>query len=137
MSITRIKKYVANFSDNNGDSCGKKSFSSRDSLIKFKDRQFNTSIDRASHTVFKRWYWDVHNYFYNIHDPNPLMFKKSVAPLMDSELYNIQLETKVARDLNDLSKKVFLDLFTPPVIITIIAIIGVIIAMSTGIIKIH
>jgi len=104
MSITNIKKRIACFYDDKGEFIGKKAFSKTDKLLDYEGRTFNIFQDGISSTKMKRWYWDVEQYHYNINNPNPFLLNKKCEPKVDSEVYNIQLKTKVMRDLNDLSK---------------------------------
>lgn len=104
MSITGITKRIACFYDNKGDYLGKKAFSNTEKVFDYAGCSFNVVHEDVTITKLKRWYWNLDIYHYNINNPMPLDFKKTVEPIIDSELYNIQLKTKVARDLNDLSK---------------------------------
>lgn len=107
MSITQIVRRIAYFYDDKGRFVGKKTFRKTDSLITFQGRKFNVNYN-ATWTYFNRWYWDLEVYQYNLNNPDPFLLNKKCQPLMSSEQYNIQLETKVARDLNDLAKGNFL-----------------------------
>lgn len=123
MSITAIKKRIAIFYDDKGEQIARKGFSKTANTITYGNRSFNVFHDKASTTLIKRWYWNVEQYHYNINNPNPFMLNKKCEPILDSENYNIQLNTKVARDLNDLSKKGFnLDLKTILIGLGIIAV---------------
>lgn len=107
MSITQIVRRIAYFYDDKGRFVGKKTFRKTDSLITFQGRKYNINYN-ATWTYFNRWYWDLEVYQYSLNNPDPFLLNKKGEPLMNSEQYNIQLETKVARDLNDLSKGNFL-----------------------------
>lgn len=103
MSVTNIKRRVAVFYDDKGEQIGRKGFSKTAKLVYFQDKAFNV-FHEASSTLYKRWYWDINQYHYNINNPNPLILNKRSEPILDSEVYNVQLKTKVIRDLNDLAK---------------------------------
>jgi hypothetical protein len=104
MSITNVKKRVAIFYDDKGEQLGKKGFSKVAKTFDYCGNSYNVFADNASFTTIKRWYWDVEQYHYNINNPNPFLLNKKCEPILDSEMYNVQLKTKVARELNDLSK---------------------------------
>jgi hypothetical protein len=130
MSITGIKRRVACFYDDKGEFLGKKGFNKKASLLDYKDRSYNVLQTGVTSTPVKRWYWDLEQYHYNINNPNPLNLSKRVEPILSSEMYNIQLKTKVARDLNDLAKPGFK--FDFKTVMIIVAILAVIYALSTG-----
>lgn len=135
MAITGIKKRVACFYDDKGEFLGKKGFSKTAKILEYRGGSYNIFQEGATFTTLKRWYWDVEQYHYNINNPNPFLLNKKAEPIIDSEIYDIQLKTKVARDLNDLSKKSWLASLDFKTVIIILAIIVVIYMIATGKIK--
>lgn len=133
MAITGIKKRIACFYDDKGEFLDKKGFSKTASTLDYGDRSFNVYQDGVTVTKIKRWYWDIELYHYNFNNPNPMILNKKHEPIIDSEMYNIQLKTKVARDLNDLSKG-GLKLNWKTILIGLV-IIAIIYALATGGIK--
>ena len=132
MSITNIKRRIAVFYDDKGEQIGRKGFSKTAKLVNFQDKAFNV-YHEASSTLYKRWYWDINQYHYNINNPNPLILNKKCEPVLDSEVYNVQLKTKVMRDLNDLAKGNFN--ISPKMIIICVIIIAVAYMIATKQIK--
>jgi hypothetical protein len=135
MSITNVKKRIACFYDDKGEFLSKKGFSKTAKTFDYDGKSYNIYQDDATATKVKRWYWDLEEYHYNINNPNPMLLNKKAEPILDSEMYNIQLKTKVARDLNDLSKKGLfanLDFKTAMVILIVIVVIYM---LATGKIK--
>ena len=132
MSITNITKRIAVFYDDKGEEIGKKSFSKTDKTFKYKGRSYNNYHDEATFTTIKRWYWDIELYHYNINNPNPMVINKKVEPILDSETYNVMLETKVIRDLNNVGAKGLLANITPLQIIIGVVILVVVYLFATG-----
>lgn len=139
MSITNIKKRVACFYDDKGEYIGKKSFSKTAQTFKFNNKAFNIyhgdDTFLVTSTLIKRWYWDIELYHYNINNPNPIILNKKAEPILDSEMYNIQLETKVARDLNDLSKGGLFDNLNMKTVFILIIIGAIVYLVASGKVK--
>lgn len=57
---------------------------------------------------------------------DPYSMRLNAKPVMNPELYNIMLETKVARELNKLHKSPFLALLTDPKTLFILAVLLII-----------
>lgn len=129
MSITGIKKRIACFLDDKGEFIGKKSFSNTQETFDYGNKSYNVFHKLQSYVIIKRWYWDLEIYFYNINNPNPLILNKKLEPVLSSEMYNIQLKTKVARDLNNLAGGFKLDFKT---IMIGLAILIVVYLIATG-----
>jgi hypothetical protein len=124
------KKRIAVFYDDKGEYLGKKGFSKWDSLIKTKTKTYNVLKDKASITKIKSIWRDKEYTHYNVNNPNPFLFDKKGEPILDAEVYNVQLETKVMRDLNNLSKEGFK--ITPLMIIIGVVVVGIAIYLLTG-----
>lgn len=111
------------FFDSRGEYHGKKMFSKHASTIKYKDKTFIVDLDatyKKDYPFIISWIWERRTYFYNIDNPAPLKLDKKGIPILTPEMLQIQLDTKIARDLNDLAKKnAFLAMFTPKRIILI------------------
>jgi len=126
------KTRLACFYDDKGEYLGKIKFSKWDNLIKTKKRTYNVIREKATITKIKGFFKDKEYTHYNVNNPNPILLDKTTRPILDAEVYNVQLETKVMRDLNNLSKKSLSDLLTPATIIIIVIVIGVSIYLLTG-----
>lgn len=125
--------YKAIFYDDKGDFVEVKQFSRKEKTFKaFGNKSFNINLN-ASYFDRKHFFFDKRYFYYNINNPNPILMNKKAEPIMDSESYNVNLETKVLRDLNELSKgKGWLSNLSTQQIIIILAIIGAIIYFATG-----
>lgn len=131
-NLTGIKRYWAWFYDDRGEFIGKSRFSKYDSKFKFKNKQFNVIRDKATEVKLDYVLWEKRVYQYNINNPNPFILDKKHEPIINSEVYNIHLETKIIKDLNDLSKSGLSALLTPRNIIIALILIGIITYVATG-----
>lgn len=123
-----IKLYYALFFDDNGEFIKRIKFKRKDRVFTYERKKYNVEIQNATFYP-KRFliFFKSYFYFYNINNPSPLSFEKVVEPVINPELYNIMLETKVARDLNDLHKDFLGKLLTPRnIFIGIILVIAII-----------
>src|SRR3989304_2422025 len=121
--------------DERGEYHGSKGFGKNDKTFKYGKGSYNIDFENSSYKedVPIPMLWKRRTYFYNLSNSNPIKLNKKSEPPISPELYNINLETKVARDLNDLSKKGFFSFLSPKIIILIV-IAGVVIyyLVSTG-----
>lgn len=117
------------FFDARGEYFGKKGFSKHQKYVKYSKGAYNISFQDSS---FKEdnplpfGIWKRRTYFYNIDNPNPIKLDKKAEPLISPELYNVNLETNVAKQLNDLAKKGLMDFINPKTLI----ILGVLAAVA-------
>lgn len=133
MSITRIRKRVAYFVDDKGSFIGSKGFSLTSKTFKYENKSYNINHEKATFILFKRWYWDIEVYIYNINNPDPYILQKTAEPLMDAEMYNIQLESNFAKQLNEMSKgKIKIDFKTIIIILIGIAILYLLFTNKLG-----
>lgn len=115
------------FHDDNGEEVGKKGFRASKKEFVFKSgdikRTYVIDLKNGSYFQLKGLIWDTRYYQYDINSPFPYSLKREktrmINPLgeqatqvIDSENLNIQLESKVARDLNRHNDKGLGDLFT-------------------------
>ena len=109
------------FFDEKGEYHGKKGFGKHTTTFKYGKGSYNVDLRKSSYKedVPVPFLWRRRTYFYNTKNPNPIKLDGKESPF-SPELYNINLETKVARDLNDLSKKGIFDFLNPKVIIIIL-----------------
>lgn len=131
MNITGITKYWAYFYDDRGDYVGRKKHSNLDKTFKYKDRSFNFIPKKSTQTRFDYFLWERRVTYYNINNPNPILMDKKAEPVLDSQVYNQQLETKLIIDLNQLPND-YLKFLTPQTLIIGLIIIGVLIYVGTG-----
>jgi len=127
------KSHIALLFDDRGELLAKKSFRRKDDFFTYDgERKFNIILQNT--TAFEKFgiLWNTKYYFYNINNPNPLVLNKKLEPILNSKIYNVMLETKVARDLNDLTKSTLSQLMTPKNIIIVLAILGAVYYFSSG-----
>jgi hypothetical protein len=117
-----IKTRRAWFFDKKGEYHGKKGFKKHDRTFKYGKGSFNVDFQESSYKedVPVPFLWRRRTYFYNTENSNPIKLDKKAEPRLSPELYNINLETKVARDLNDLAKKGILSFLNPKIIIILL-----------------
>lgn len=126
--------YRAKFFDERGNKHGNKSFKKKNSTFKYGSGSYNVDIQEGSFEEDNPIFfpiWKRKSYFYNINNSNPIKLNAKAEPPISPELYNINLETEVARKLNDLSNSRFSDLLTPRNIIILLAIIALIYYLKT------
>lgn len=126
-----IKRYGVLY-DNRGEELKKIRFKANDTTFKYKERQFNIEENKLSVFKIKGLLFDYYYYFYNIDCPSGFLFDKRKSVIIDSETYNIMLETKLAKQLNDLSKFNLSDYITFTNIVIVCAVIGVIWYFASG-----
>lgn len=118
------------FFDERGDFHGKKSFSKHDKIVKYGSSNskgaYNINLQELSYKedVVIPFLWKRKTYFFPTWNSGGFKFDKNSKgiPPISPEIYNVQLETKVAKDLNDLSNRGLLGLLNPKVIIGIVII---------------
>ncbi len=99
--------------------------------FKFRNKSFIINLKECTFFEKKGLIWNTRYYFYNLKNPFPLRIKTEyLEPKVDSEFLNIQLENKVARDLNRLGDRGLLSLLTPRNII--IGLVGLFILWLVG-----
>lgn len=103
------------FYDNKGEACGKKKFSPDKPNFKYDNKSFIVDLQKGTYFKLRGLIWDTRYYHYQIDNPHPFSLEKDgkFKPAIDSDMLNIQLESKVARDLNRLGDKKLSDLLTP------------------------
>lgn len=132
MAILPIKLRYAYFYDDKGEYLGRTKFSKWNPTLRYKNKAYNVLEQDATKTLIKGWFWDKEIYQFNINNPNPFLLDKKHEPVMNSEVYNAQLETKVIKDLNDLSNDSFMKYLTPQNIILFIAVIVIAYYLLSG-----
>ena len=126
------KVYKAVFFDDRGEQVGTKKFDRKDAHFKYNDGAYNIAIKESTMFEVKGFFFDKRYFQYNLNDPNPILLDKKREPIINARLYNINLETKVARELNDLDKSDFERLFTFKNIIIVLAILGAVYYFASG-----
>lgn len=126
---------LANIYDKSGRIIGSVKFGKLDKTFKYGDKhRFNVDVENSSVLERRNLFGKVNRveYTYNIDNPNPLIFNKEIKSVLNPELYNVNIETKVAQDLNDLSKTGLSQFLTPRNLIIGAVIIFAIIYFSKG-----
>ncbi len=132
MSFTGIKVNRGVIYDENGKSIKIKTFRPLSKFFSWDTRSYNIDLHNGSWFKVRGLMWDTYYYHYRVDDPNPLVIKTQVQPIMNSDLYNTMLETKVTRDINNLAKSKLSQFLTPKNIIIGLAIIGIIVYFARG-----
>lgn len=125
--------YAGWFFNEKGEYDGIKGLSKNNKdLIYKKGRYFiNLSASYIEWTVIP-FLWKKIRYFYNVNNSHPITLDKRAEPPISPELFDVMMETKLARDLNNLSKSGLGELLTPRNIIIAIVVVGIIIYLATG-----
>lgn len=121
------------FFDAKGEYHGSKSFSKHAKNFKYGVGSYIVNLkatNKRDKPIIALWH--RRTFYYNLDNPNPLILDKKGEPLIDPEALNINLETKVLRDLNDLANDNFSKYITPKNIILGLVVIGLIIYLATG-----
>lgn len=104
MSYTNTVKRIAHIFDAQGEYLGAKGFSKTALNFEYEDGLYNTPNcfkEKITYSYVKRWYWDIEIYFYTYGNPNPWILDKTGEPIYDAKAYNIQMNSKVLKDLNE------------------------------------
>lgn len=125
------KKYYAIIYNTNGEQIGLYKLKRDMKNFTFNDKTY--IVDFNHDTSFTRSsFWKKHKYFYyNVNNTSPISFSDITNPKFDTELLNIMLNTKVAKDLNNLSNPLSA-LLTPKNILIGLAVIGALIYFGNG-----
>lgn len=100
MSLLNLKLHFAVFFNENGEYITTKHISKTDKKFKYKNKKYNINRKEASYFERKGLIYDKRYYFYNISSSDPYKLTKPEDVLIDPEMYNDILETKVTKDLN-------------------------------------
>lgn len=104
MGLLGFKLYYAKIFDENGQFVKNIWFPKFEKTFKYKSKSYNVKTKEASYYDAKGLLWDNRYYIYNISNPDPILLDKKAEPIIDPEMYNIQLENQTAKKLNDLAK---------------------------------
>lgn len=99
--------------DDKGEFLAIKTFSPKKDYFTWGKKSFAIDTLNASYFVVNRILWETRYYQYNDKNPHPYRMDKKGEPALNTELLNVQLENKVARDLNRMSENRFSGLLTP------------------------
>lgn len=127
--------YKAVFYDDKGEQIKVVKFNPRKDNFKISNmnKSFLVDLKNGSKFVKTGWVKDIRYYFYPIKSPHPLSFSnKSSKLILDSDMFNTQLESKVARDLNRLSDNTLTDLLTTKNIIIGSIVLFAVYLLATG-----
>lgn len=97
---------------------GKKGFRNSVKTFEFNGGSYNVDDENASsweQAVFPpplSWIWHRTNYIYNVEISNPALISKWGKPPISPRLYNINLKTNVAEQLNNLANKGIMQFLT-------------------------
>lgn len=126
-----IKVFRGMLFNDKGEFLDKVNFKKRDDTFKKKNKSYNV-IWGASSFILKGYIVDRKYYFYNVNNPNPVQIDKKAEPIINSDIYNSLLETKVIREMNKLDQKGLGEFLTPKNVIFGLVILGVIYYLASG-----
>lgn len=129
-SILWTKRWTV-FYDDNGKFLDKKKVKRKDTIVEWNDETYNISIGEGSITEIECLWFNKEYYHYVRGNPNPLKLNKKCEPIINARLYNIQLNTHLAEELNNLSND-WKKLITPRNIIIFLVIVGIIVYLFMG-----
>lgn len=130
-----FKTFVAWLYDEKGEYHGSKGFRKHSKTFEYGNGAYNVDFENSSYKESYPIPFLIRKrvYFYNIAYSNPIkLINGHARNMITPELYNINLKTKVARDLNDLSKPKLLDYLTPQNIIFMLIALGIGAYVLTG-----
>lgn len=128
-----FNRYYACLNDERGEFIKFIKFNMFDTTFKYKSRCYNVLKNKSSCLKIKGLLFNNFYYFYTINNSNPFVFDDKQEPILNSEIYNALLETKVINDINEISKDNFLlKLLNPKNIIIGLIILAVIIYFANG-----
>jgi len=129
-----IESKRALFFDEKGEYHGSTSFSKYNSTFTYSNGSYNVDFKNSSYKEESviPVLWKRRTYFYNLSNSNPIKLDKKAEPPISPRLYDIFLKTKVAQDLNDLSKGGLSQYFTPRNVLIGLGVIAVIYYLSSG-----
>lgn len=139
VSLLGIKIHEAYFYDKAGHFIGSKiiKISSKKGISKkvfeYKGGSYNIkpNVSRAE-VCFFPYFVDRIQYNYTQGNPDPLAVRPILEPLMNADDYNVQLESKILRDLNKVRQGGLAALLTGRNLIILLMVIGAIIYFATG-----
>lgn len=99
--------------------------------FKWKTRQYVVMRKEVKPIIIKKLFFKHKYYYYNVNNPYPLNMGKKAEPLVNTEIFNALMETKVLIDLNKIKKGLFDGLDFKMVLIGLV-VIGVIIYFARG-----
>lgn len=119
--------YRAFFFDEKADYHGRAKFKKNQSTFKYGKGAYNVDLKNGSYWEDRPLFvplWKRKTYLYPVNSSNPYRLDGKQQPPISPELYNINLETEIAKKLNDLSKKGFSEYLTPKNIIIALVLLG-------------
>lgn len=125
----KFRRRKAVFLDKNGDFFGSCRIDPLNVVFDFKQRSFNYVADEQKVSILKlsgliadTWY-----YFYDFDNPMPLRLKVLSEPVLNSALWNVQMRTKVAKDVNALATPSPFDFLKNPKVLFFLLAVGALI----------
>lgn len=97
-------QYRALIFDKNGRYIGIKAFSKYDNVFDFHGGSYNIKINEGSYHTRKTILHDYLYYYYELNNPDPIKMGSLPSPIFSAQDYNIFLNTKLLKDLNNVSK---------------------------------
>lgn len=122
-------QHLAWFFDGKGEFHGHKTFNKNQKTFQYGEGSYNIDIENSSivESMVIPFIWRRRRYFYNIKYSNPLKLSSTTnEPSISPELYNANLEIKLAKELGDLAKGFLAKLLTPRNIIIALILFGII-----------
>lgn len=127
------KKRIAIIYDKSGEEIHREKIDITKKYFNYDDGKYIISADKSSHFIKKQLFRKTYYYFYNLDNPKPLILGQGIKTDITAEDFNNIFETKLIKDLNDLSKDGLRKFLTAKNIVIVCAVIGVIYYFTKGV----
>ena len=126
------KRRIAIIYDKAGEEVHREKIDITKKYFTYDDGKYIISADKSSHFIKKQLFRETYYYFYNLDNPKPLIFGQGIKTDITAEDFNNIFETKLIKDLNDLSKDGLSKFLTAKNIVIIAVVIGLVYYFSKG-----
>lgn len=126
LMLGRVIRYAI-ITDSKGEYIDRVKFKATDKTFRYGKRTYNVILE-ATHFNVKQLFgiWKNRFYFYDLDNPNPKILDKKNEPIIDTELYDVMMENRIATELANQSKSSLSALLTRKnIIIFIIALLAI------------
>lgn len=125
-------KYRAIIYNNNGEQIAVIKLNRKENRFRWNNKSYNVDYNHKSFFMRKTFFKKYKYFFYTTESADQLDLSISEKIQFNSELYDIMLETKVAKDLNNLNNNWLKNLDFKTVAIAVIIIAGLLYFVSNG-----
>lgn len=127
-----ITLYYGRFFDEEGKHLDDKFFRKSNDTFEYSGKAYNIKRDCPTYTEKKGLLINKRYYYYNISNSDPIKINKKVEPIIDPQMYNIQLKNNIAKKLNEVNTTGLLDKIGIKEILIGLGAIALIILLLTG-----